>query len=259
MELALIYYNQVIKIIVGDLMKLVNFDGKYFLYKKINDINLLISTANSEFEIHPKLRGYSQNIDFLKNKFNLSKISTLSQIHSDIVHICDSDFVNGIEGDGLVTNNRKHGVAVFTADCVPIFLFDEKKKIISAVHSGWRGTYSEIVNNSVDIFTEKYNSDVNDINVYIGPHNMACCYEVSEDLKEKFNNHYNFSKGKNIFRGNNLSLLDCIKISLKSRGIPDENINVIDYCTYCSEDVKFYSYRKDSTSLNRIFSLIFID
>ena len=215
--------------------------------------------GNSEFEIHPNLRGYSKNIDFLKNKFNLSKLSTLSQIHSNIVHVCDFNFVNGVEGDGLVTNNRKHGIAVFSADCVPIFLFDVKKKIISVVHSGWRGTYSEIVNNSIDIFMKKYYSDIKDIHVYIGPHNMSCCYEVSDDLKEKFNNHYNFSRGKNIFNGNNLNMLECIKISLRSKGIFDENVNVIGYCTYCSEDIKFYSYRKDRTSLNRILSTIFID
>jgi len=40
--------------------------------------------------------------------------------------------------------------------------------------------------------------------------------------------------------------------------IPLENINVIDYCVHCSNDVKFYSYRKDPKSLNRIFSFIFI-
>ncbi len=240
-------------------MKLINLDNKYFLYKKIDNVNLLISTANSEFNIHPKLDGYNKNIDFLKTKFNLSKISTLSQIHSNIVHICDSSFINGIEGDGLITDESDHGIAVFTADCVPIFLFDKNKKVISAVHSGWMGTYSEIVLTSLNMFLKNYNSSIEDIVIYIGPHNMKCCYEVGDDLREKFSSHHKFKDKKDVFYNNNLNLLECIKISLTSSGILSENIHVIDYCTYCSEDIKFYSYRRNRNSLNRIFSLIFVN
>ena len=80
-------------------MKLIQLEDKYFLYKKIKNINLVVSTANTEFGIHPKLENYDQNIEFIKKKFDLLKIFTVSQTHSNIVHTCDYDFVNGIEGD----------------------------------------------------------------------------------------------------------------------------------------------------------------
>lgn len=240
-------------------MELIHYDKKYFLYKKIKNVNLVVTTANTEFGIHPKLENYSTNIKFIKEKFNLLKIFTLSQTHSDIVHICNYDFSNGIEGDALIINEKKCAVGVFTADCVPIFLFDINKQVVGVVHSGWKGIYKEIVIKTIDKFVKNFNSNLNDIFVYIAPHNMKCCYNVGDDLKNLFLNHERFKNNSSIFDGNNLNMIECIKESITYMGVPIQNITSLNYCTYCSEDVKFYSYRKDKSSLNRLFSFIFID
>lgn len=239
-------------------MELIEIDNKYFLYKQVNNICFVITTANSEFGIHPNLKNYNKNINFIKKKFDLHDVFVASQIHGSTVVECDKNFSSGIEADGLITQERNYGIGVFTADCVPIFLFDSQKYIVSILHSGWKGTYNEIVVNAINIFLEKYYSNINDIVIYIGPHNKVCCYEIGEELKRKFSEHYKFKQNNNIFNGNNLNLLECIKTSVLNGNIPLENINVIDYCVHCSNDVKFYSYRKDPKSLNRIFSFIFI-
>lgn len=239
-------------------MKLVNYDNKYFLYKQINNIHMVTTTANSEFGIHPRLPKYSEYMSFIKETFGLDHIFTLSQTHSSIVNDCTLGFVNRTEGDGLVTADINVAIGVFTADCVPIFMFDKNKQVISSVHSGWKGTYNEIVLNSLEKFIHKYGCNPKDIEIYIGPHNKKCCYEVGEDLREKFWNHERFNGNEKIFNGNNLDLSECIKASILYKDVPEENINVTKYCTYCSEDVKFYSYRKDPESLNRLFSFIFI-
>lgn len=239
-------------------MELIEFDNKYFLYKQVDNICFGITTANSEFGIHPNLKNYSENMEFIKERFNLYDIFVVSQVHGSVIVECDKYFSSGIEADGLITQERNYGIGVFTADCVPIFLFDTQKYIVSILHSGWKGTYSEIVVNAINVFLEKYNSSVSDIVIYIAPHNKVCCYEVGKELKQKFSSHYKFKQNNNIFTGNNLNLLECIKTSVLSCNIPAENINVIDYCVHCSNDIKFYSYRKDPKSLNRIFSFIFI-
>ncbi len=239
-------------------MELIEIDNKYFLYKQVNNICFVITTANSEFGIHPNLKNYNKNINFIKKKFDLHDVFVASQIHGSTVVECDKNFSSGIEADGLITQERNYGIGVFTADCVPIFLFDSQKYIVSILHSGWKGTYNEITVNAINIFLEKYYSNINDIVIYIGPHNKVCCYEIGEELKRKFSEHYKFKQNNNIFNGNNLNLLECIKTSVLNCNIPLENINVINYCVHCSNDVKFYSYRKDPKSLNRIFSFIFI-
>lgn len=239
-------------------MKLINYNNKYFLYKKIDNIHMVTTTANSEFGIHPKLLNYGEYMKFIRDTFDLDKIFTLSQTHSSIVHDCTRCFNNRFEGDGFITSDKNTAIGVFTADCVPVFLFDKDKQVISVVHSGWKGTYNEIVLNSLDKFIHKYESNPKDIIIYIGPHNMRCCYEVGEELREQFWNHERFNKNEKIFNGNNLDLSECIKASILYKDIPVENINVTEYCTYCSRDVKFYSYRRDPESLSRIFSFIFI-
>ena len=56
---------------------------------------------------------------------------------------------------------------------------------------------------------EEYNSKAENIVAYIGPHIRQCCYEVSEDLKEKFLKKFDIEKDK-LFNGRNLSLEECI-------------------------------------------------
>lgn len=240
-------------------MELINYDDKYFLFKKYKNISMVTTTANTDFGFNPKLSNYENNINFLKNKFGLSKIFTASQTHSDIVHVCDHDFTNGIEGDALITNKKGCAVGVFTADCLPIFLFDAKKQIVSAIHSGWKGVYKEIILNTINKFKEDFDSRIENIMVHIGPHNMKCCYEVGDDLKKLFIDHERFKDNPLIFNGKNLNMIECIKSSLNYAGVLNENITFSNYCTYCSQDVKFYSYRRDKESLNREFSFIFIN
>ena len=73
---------------------------------------------------------------------------------------------------------------MFTADCVPVILVDKENEAIAAIHSGWKGTFSSIVTETILRMKEEYNSKAENIVAYIGPHIRQCCYEVSEDLKE---------------------------------------------------------------------------
>lgn len=238
-------------------MDLINYEGKYFLYKKIGNINLVTTTANSDFGFNPKLKTYKGYVDFVKNKFGFEKLFTVSQVHGDVVRKCDFNFSNGIVGDGLITNQKNFALGVFTADCVPIFLFDRVKNVISILHSGWRGTYDEIIVNSINMFVNDYGSRIDDIEIFVGAHNRVCCYEVGDELINKFLEKDVFNSS-NIYSKNNLNLFECIKASALNKGISELNISSCNYCTYCSEEVKFYSYRKDKTSLNRILSFIFM-
>mgnify|MGYP003369089807 FL=1 len=239
-------------------MDLINLDGKYFLYKKIGNVNLVTTTANSDFGFNPKLKTYEGYVDFVKNKFGFEKLFTVSQVHGNVVRKCDSNFLSGVVGDGLITNQKNFALGVFTADCVPIFLFDRSNEVVSILHSGWRGTYDEIIANSIDIFISDYGSKLDDIEIFVGAHNKVCCYEVGVDLINKFLEKDAFKNNFNIYSKNNLNLFECIKTSALNKGISELNISSCNYCTYCSEEVKFYSYRKDTTSLNRILSFIFM-
>ena len=84
-----------------------------------------------------------KNLETVSNKIKAKskKIILLNQIHSN--KFCyigkNSKLNNKLEGDALITDKRNLPIAVLTADCAPILIHDEKKKMIAAIHAGWKG------------------------------------------------------------------------------------------------------------------------
>lgn len=225
-----------------------------------------ISFKDDEFEIYFSIgdRDYNKNIpkgrsniQRLKEEYNLQGIKYLSQVHSEkVIEIFQEDKdVTEEEGDALVTNLTNVGIGVFYADCVPVILYCKKKKVMSAVHSGWKGTYGEICKNAIKLMTDKYYCKVEDIKCIVGPHIRQCCYEISEELRDKFLEKFPAKDGE-LFNGRNLSLEKVILITLKKSGIIDENITTLNLCTCCESKVKLHSYRRDGIKAGRCYSYI---
>ena len=83
-----------------------------------------------------------------KLKLNFKKIILLNQIHSNKFHFIDKNLKlkkNNFEGDALITNKKEFPIAILTADCVPILIYDEKEKMIAAIHAGWKGAFKGII------------------------------------------------------------------------------------------------------------------
>lgn len=229
--------------------------GKYIWIKE-NNINLVFSSAEENLNFSRSCENFNRNIKELEKEFNLDKVVYLNQIHSNICY--DYEEIKGMlkDGDALITNSKKIALSIFTADCVPVLIYDEDKEVIGACHSGWKGTLDKVIINTIGLMKHKYNCD--NFKVVIGPHNMSCCYEVSNELIEEFEKD-SIYYGVSIASNRNLNLLNCIKAQLSSVGIPDENISNIPYCTFCSEDIKFHSYRKDGLRSGRNLSFIFME
>lgn len=214
---------------------------------------LNFSTAERDTNFNCTTADGISNIQKLKGAFDLEEICYLKQIHSDKIFKADN-IVH--EGDALITNKKNYAVGVFTADCVPVLMYDKNKEIIAAVHSGWQGTLKEITYKTIIKMVEEYGANAADINVYIGPHNRCCCYEFGEDAAYKFSEEgfYDFSK---IYVDGKLNLSVCINEQAKKAGIMEVNIHDLELCTYCSKKYKFFSYRKHECR-SRMFSFIYI-
>lgn len=214
-----------------------------------------ILDAKNEDDLRTVSKKYG--IDFDKITYN-------SQIHSDIVRVVSEDEISKVkEGDSLVTSMENVALLLFTADCVPIVFYDEVS--IGASHCGWRGTYSELAEKTLKKMVE-LGSKVENIKVVIGPAIGVCCYEVGEDLAEKF---YVLLKSRGILeesinrciiRGDkpHLDLLEINKVLLVNAGVLPENIESLNICTSCNSD-KFFSYRKDDKTPCRIGTLVVRD
>lgn len=222
-----------------------------FIKREDEYVNIVFSTAKNNINYKKELKEGIKNIESLKDIFKLNDIYYVNQIHSSfVVNGNEKEPKGNIEGDAIVFHGKNIGIGVFTADCVPIILYDKKKNVIAAVHSGWKGTYNDIIKKTCDYIIEKYHCE--DIRVVIGPHIGQCCYEVSKELSEKFSNKFSDQVIKNRY----LSLEKCIMEQLK-KITEEKKITSMKLCTLCSKE-EFHSYRRDGERSGRLFSFVFI-
>ena len=189
-------------------------------------------------------KNVRDNIKIVSKKINIKKnrLIFLRQIHSNKIFEVKSIEKKRIIGDGLVTKEKNIALCILTADCVPVFLFDHKIKMIGAIHAGWRGAYKNICKRAVKIF-KKIKSNVKDVIAVIGPCIDQKNYEVKKNFKKKFlninkkNNKFFKEKSKKIF----FDLGGFIKNQLLSLGIG--NIEWIKKDTFNNKN-NFFSARK---------------
>ena len=229
---------------------------------KLTEKNFSVVFTNAE-----KQRSFNRNTDSgikelnsLKSKFKVKDIAYLKQIHSDKIleYKLDGNDFNNNEGDAVITDEKEVIIGIFTADCVPIIIVDEINGVAAAIHSGWRGTFESITYKTVEKMKQDYGCDVKNIKAYIGPHIKKCCYEVSNELKDRFLEKKSMIDQEVLFNKRNLNLEACIEQDLKDSGVKDENINSLNLCTYCCESVKLHSYRKSEGSYGRMFAFVIL-
>ena len=219
--------------------------------------NVLISEQLSqESELVYGFCNKTYDHDSLSSLFGVSKLIKLKQIHSNIVHSVDSNSEqeSGLEGDGLITGFKGICIGVYTADCIPILLYDKKHSIVAAVHAGWRGTLSGIISETLKIMKLNHNCDPEYIVSVIGPGIGKCCFEVDKDVAIKFIEKYRETDSF-IYPSNSKYFLDLQHINkemLMAEGI--KNIEVIDICTKCNPN--YYSYRREGKGVGSQLSFI---
>ena len=184
-----------------------------------------------------------------KNRFNLGtkyNICTDSLKFMEQTHGCNIQVVNHNskdcikDCDALITSDSNLPLMVMVADCIPILIYDEKQKVIAAVHAGRNGTFLEIAKKTISLMIEKFNCQTQDIKVTLGPSIQHCCYEVSLELIEIVKTSF----GEEFVNGRLIDLQKINKKQLLDIGIKNENINISSICTKCSGQ-DYYSYRLD--------------
>lgn len=225
-----------------------------FLKASMDNAEFVFSMASGDLNFNKSLSQGIKNINKVKEWFDLREIGFLNQIHSDLIYNYDGEIH---DGDALITDKKNIALGVFTADCVPILLYDKVNSVIAAVHSGWKGTLLDICGKTIEKMRQEYGVKAENLIAYIGPHNKVCCYEVGEDVADKFRKTSIYEK-LSIINNGKLDLEKCIINVLIKNGLLETNINTLDICTYCNKEEKLYSYRKDKESKGRLFSFIFL-
>ena len=136
-----------------------------------------------------KKKDIQKNLEIVRKKIgkNSKKIFLLNQIHSNKFVYIDENFTfkKKIKADAVITNQKNLPIAILTADCVPLLLYDNKKSIIAAIHAGWKGAFKDIIDKVINFMSSK-GCDRKNITVAIGPCISQKNYNVKEDFKIKF-------------------------------------------------------------------------
>lgn len=223
-----------------------------------DSLNLSDKSGDDEFTV-------DENYSILKNEFKLQgkEFVTVKQVHSNEVFVYKEGLVlddyKDVEADAIVTNVKNIPIGVLTADCLPIMMFDKVSEAVAIVHAGWRGTYGEIISNTLNAMAKEYGSKAKDITAYTGPSIWSCCYEVGADVEAKFKDKFDNTEKYFVTEDNKLRLniRDANLAQMVAAGIKKENIFTEYSCTSC-EDKDFFSYRKSGGTTGRQLSFIML-
>jgi YfiH family protein len=208
-------------------------------------------------------------------------IISLRQVHSDIIRLVDSPSGSLMVGDGLITQTPRLLLGIQTADCLPVILVDPKQRAVGVFHAGWRGTVQRIVEKGVGEMQRCFGSRPGDLKAAIGPGIHGCCYEVGEEVREKF--HSQFGYAATLFReveesdpvrekypmlfltarapGHSelpkkifVDLVEANRQQLLAAGVRANGIEASPLCTSCRTDLLF-SYRAEKGRTGRLMSV----
>ena len=222
-------------------------DLKHFFFNNIGGHSKNIyKSLNCGTGSKDNKKNIKKNLQIARKKISkkAKNIFLVNQIHSNKLVFIDKTYNNKEKpkADAIITNLKNFPIAVLTADCAPILIYDNKMKMIAAVHAGWKGAFKGIISKVVKFMIKK-GCKLENIIAVIGPSISQKNYEVKEDFKKKFiqkdKKNYMFFKNKR----NKLyfDLTNYIYASLKA--IKVKNIDVLKIDTFDIKN-KFFSARR---------------
>lgn len=188
------------------------------------------------------------------------------------VHDCKVAVVNrpdmtreDLEGfDAFVTNLPGVAIGVRTADCIPVLLYDPVKRVVAAVHAGWKGTVLHISQKAIGLMNQRFGSSPADIRAVLGPGIGPESFQVGEEVAEHFKNagfpigeiwsFHGTGDGSPMSGGHHIDLWKSNQWLLEQAGILKENIQVVGIDTFTAGE--FFSARREGVQCGRIINAI---
>jgi polyphenol oxidase len=139
--------------------------------------------------------------------------------------------------DALVTDVADVPLAVLSADCAPILIFDPDRRVIAAVHAGWRGTVAGIAASAVATLADRYGSRPEELIVGVGPSICAACYQVGPEVIEAWEDSEHARESGAVARrpdGWYFDLVAANVATLVASGVSRTRIEIAGTCTKCS-------------------------
>ncbi len=204
------------------------------------------ASMNLSYHVGDDARAVDENWERLRREVpELKVVARVNQVHGNIVQVVTRESAaSRPRADGIVTREAGVMLGIFTADCVPILMIDDKRKIAGALHAGWRGVIANIVAKGVDAIAS-LGGHIDDVRAAMGPSIGPCCFEVEVALAERFareiagiERHARAGRNGKAY----LDLRGIVRDQLIGAGLSETNISAAGPCTRCASD-RFFSRR----------------
>lgn len=224
-----------------------------------------VYSDSADWQCHDGWRHRDKRIAVLRDYLNtpLERIAYASEAHSgNVLAVSDEgDFVGTSEGAGAVESTDEFDalatatpgvlLCIWTADCLPLFLYDPERHVAALAHCGWRSICNGIVTNTIDVMVGRFGTKPQNIIAAFGPGICGKCYEVGDELVEAFSKRFSPDDAKDLFtpKAKGKHLLDLRKaasLELFRMDVQRENVHDLSICSYESED--YSSYRRNGPS-----------
>lgn len=148
------------------------------------------------------------------------------------------------DGDFILTNLSSVGIAIATADCLPIILYNSFCPAVGIIHAGWRGSVAQVAVAALEHMIRSFNIDISTMRVFFGPSAQRCCYSVGQEVIDKLKA---FSFKDDVIREVDGTLFFDLPLfnmlQLQEAGVPPSAFNgAYNVCTICTPS--FCSYRR---------------
>ncbi len=200
-----------------------------------------------------------RNMLFYPRQIHGIKIVTIDTTFMSQTTQEQKDILDG--ADAIITNIKEIAIAITTADCTPIIIYDTTHHAAAVIHAGWRGTAQEIVRHTLYAMSQQYGTQPSDIQAAIGPCIGQAAYEVGNDVvtaMQAAGYEINNISTTNAITGKTHIDLAIANTDLLLRyGVPLDHIEVCGICTYQNSDT-FYSVRALGPNTGRFLTGIIL-
>jgi YfiH family protein len=185
---------------------------------------------------------------------------TVQQVHGDelVVVAGTESWTRRPEADGILTSTAGVLLGIATADCVPVLMVEPARRVVAALHAGWRGTLKGISVRAVERLQACWGIDPQQLWVAIGPAIDSCCYEVGREVGEAIARRWKTHDTASWQPQGDKGLLNLRAINVtqcERSGVPRTQIQLVGPCTFCGSQT-FASYRREGANTGRQLSVI---
>lgn len=189
-----------------------------------------------------------ENRRLVKEALGISRLLSAKQVHGRGIFCLTESLQEdrSEEGvDALITGLSDVGLMIQQADCQAVLLFDPIRRVIAAVHCGWRGSVQDILPEVIEVMSQNYGSEPGDLLGAVSPSLGPCCAEFvnyKSELPPEFEPF--------MVRDNYFDFWQISRHQLISAGMKDTHIRIAGICTCCSDD--YFSYRRATRQMNGV-------